>query len=136
MLQKPYILVFLGGLALVGLVSCGVPICVAGIGDCSAMFEKYENQPTPTPTPTLSANGIITINGVSTLSFATSATTTFTATGGNGIYNFTINPTSCGVFNSFTIGYFTARIVANCLITVTDTSNPIRTGTFSLNITN
>lgn len=124
----------LGVAALVGLVSCGVPVCVAGLGDCSAYFDKQEELPTPTPTATTDPNGALTISGVSTISLS-SPVTTFATSGGNGVYTYSISPSTCGAFQAFNVGHFTALTAATCLITVTDTSLPIRNGTFHLTIT-
>ncbi len=121
-------------LTLTLMTSCGVPICVAGIGNCSAYFDKQGEQPEVEVTPTPDPNDALTISGASTISL-TAPTTTYTVTGGSGVYTFTVNPVGCGVFNTFTPGLFTATLAATCIITVTDTSTPIRNGTFSVTVT-
>ena len=114
--------------------SCGVPICVAGLGDCSAYFDKQEEMPTPTATATVDPFGALTISGASTISLS-SPVVTFSTSGGNGVYTYVVSPTSCGVFQAFVPGNFTAQTVATCLITVTDTSSPVRNGTFRVTVT-
>ena len=113
------------------MVRCGVPVCVAGFGQCAAMFASVP--------PTALSGSTLQITGSSIVTLTpgtTQATYTYSTVGGTGIYTWAaISPAGCGSFATPSIGVFTPIITGQCTIQVQDTSSPTPLiGTFLITI--
>jgi hypothetical protein len=119
---------------------CGVPVCVAGFGQCG-------NPPGLTVSTTTNS-GSLTISPTSP-TVKVNASQSFTASGGNGTYNWTIqnnssltyghwsNGTATITGNSVTfVGPASLPSVTNVTISVSDTSSTPLNGSTSLTLSN
>lgn len=105
-------------LLMFALTRCGQQVCSLGMGDCASMFKLI---PKPAATPSPSSPLTLQIAGPKMVSVV--APVTYTASGGNGTYTFSVvSPFGCGQFSGH--GQFTPLSTGNCTIQVVDTSNP------------